>query len=66
MGDLKITLVRSTCDRRRNQQHTARSLGLTRIRKSVIHRDTPQVRGMIRAIRHLVEVEELPSQGGEG
>ena len=65
MRRLKITLVRSTADRLRNQQHTARSLGLTRIRKTALHRDTPQVRGMIRAIRHLVEVEELEAEGAE-
>ncbi len=60
MAQLKITLVRSTLDRRRSQQHTARSLGLTRIRKVVVHQDTPQIRGMINAIRHLVKVEEMP------
>ena len=64
MGKLKITLVRSTCDRLRNQQHTARSLGLTRIRKVAIHDDTPMIRGMVRTIRHLVEVEELADEGG--
>lgn len=63
MGKLKITLVRSTCDRLRNQQHTARSLGLTRIRKVAVHDDTPMIRGMVRAIRHLVEVEEIPGEG---
>lgn len=59
MAKLKITLVRSTADRPRDQQHTARSLGLFRIRKTAIHNDTPQIRGMVRAIRHLVEVEEV-------
>ena len=43
----------------RDQRHTAHSLGLTRIRKAVVHDDTPQVRGMVRKIRHLVEVEAL-------
>jgi large subunit ribosomal protein L30 len=64
MGKLKITLVRSTADRRRSQQATARSLGLTRIRKTAVHRDTPQVRGMVAAIRHLVEVEEVAEHEG--
>jgi len=63
MGRFKITLVRSTADRPRNQKWTARSLGLTRIRKTAVHNDTPQIRGMIAAIRHLVEVEEIGEQG---
>ena len=42
----------------RDQRHTARSLGLTRIRKAVVHDDTPQVRGMVAKVRHLVEMEE--------
>ena len=63
MGKLQITLARSTANRSRSQQQTARSLGLTRIRKTVLHQDTPQIRGMIAAIRHLVEVRELPGQG---
>jgi large subunit ribosomal protein L30 len=62
MGRLRITLVRSTADRPRNQKWTARSLGLTRIRKTAVHNDTPQIRGMIAAIRHLVEVEEIGEQ----
>jgi large subunit ribosomal protein L30 len=49
----------------RDQRHTARSLGLTRIRKAVVHNDTPQVRGMARKIGHLVEVEEM-APGAKG
>jgi len=49
----------------RDQRHTARSLGLTRIRKVVVHDDTPQVRGMLFKIRHLVEVETVPSAPGK-
>jgi len=66
MAQLRITLVRSTLDRQRDQQHTARSLGLTRIRKTVVHQDTPQIRGMVTAIRHLVKVEQIPESPGDG
>lgn len=59
MAQYKITLVRSTLDRPVNQQRTARSLGLNRIHKTAVHKDTAEIRGMIRAIRHLVEVEEV-------
>jgi len=54
---LKITLKRSARGRGRVQLQTARSLGLTRVNRTVTHPDTPQIRGMIRAIAHLVAVE---------
>ena len=47
---------RNGCDRR--QLDTLRSLGLRRIGHTVEHTDTPQIRGMIHKVRHLVEVEE--------
>jgi large subunit ribosomal protein L30 len=40
-------------------KRTVRALGLKRIRDSRVHGDTPQVRGMIHKVRHLVEVEEV-------
>ncbi len=59
MGKLKITQVRSTIDRKLPQKRTIEALGLGKLRKSVIHNDTPQIRGMIRAVGHLITVEEL-------
>jgi large subunit ribosomal protein L30 len=47
---------RNGCDKR--QLDTLRSLGLRRINHSVVHSDTPQIRGMIHKVRHLVEVSE--------
>jgi large subunit ribosomal protein L30 len=61
MGKLKITQVRSTIGGKENQRATLRSLGLRKIRQSVERDDTPQVRGMINAVRHLVTVEEVAS-----
>jgi large subunit ribosomal protein L30 len=57
-----VSAVRITQRRSRNganprQIATLRSLGLRRIGHSVEHRDTPQLRGMVHAVRHLVEVE---------
>jgi len=49
---------RNGCDQR--QIDTLRSLGLRRIGHSVEHTDTPQVRGMIAKVAHLVEVSEEP------
>jgi len=59
MVRLKVTQVRSTIDRKETQKRTIKALGLGRIRKTVVHNDTPQIRGMIRAVSHLVEVEEI-------
>ncbi|MCK4631886.1 MAG: 50S ribosomal protein L30 [candidate division Zixibacteria bacterium] len=59
MGKLKITQVRSTIDRKLPQKRTIEALGLGKLRKSVIHNDTPQIRGMIRAVGHLITVEEV-------
>ncbi len=56
---LKVTQVRSTIGCKRNQRETMRSLGLRRIRQSVVRTDCPQLRGMIATVRHLVAVEEV-------
>jgi large subunit ribosomal protein L30 len=58
MGTLKIKQVRSKNGKRASQRRTLRALGLHRIRETVTHDDTPQIRGMINKVRHLVEVEE--------
>ena len=59
MGKLKITQIRSTIDRKLPQKRTIEALGFGKLRKSVIHNDTPQIRGMIRAVGHLITVEEV-------
>ena len=59
---LKVTQVRSTIGAKRNQRETMRSLGLRKIRQSVVRADDPQTRGMIATVRHLVAVEEVESE----
>ena len=59
MGKLKITQVRSTIDRKEPQKRTIAALGLGKIRRTVVHNDTPQIRGMIDAVKHLITVEEI-------
>lgn len=59
MARLKITQIRSVIERKEPQKRTIKALGLGRPHSVVIHNDTPQIRGMIRAVRHLVEVEEV-------
>jgi large subunit ribosomal protein L30 len=58
MSKLKVTQRRSRNGSDKRQLDTLRSLGLRRIGHTVEHTDTPQVRGMIHKVRHLVEVEE--------
>jgi large subunit ribosomal protein L30 len=55
---LKITLVRSPIGFNKTQAETVRGMGLRRIRHSVELADTPETRGMIHKVRHLVEVTE--------
>jgi large subunit ribosomal protein L30 len=59
---LKITQVRGIIGARWKQRESLRTLGLRRIRHSVVRDDNPQTRGLIAAVRHLVEVE--PAEGG--
>ncbi len=59
MTQLKVTQVRSATSRGAKQRGTIRALGLKRIGQTVTHEDKPEIRGMIRAVGHLVEVEEV-------
>lgn len=56
---LKVTQTRSEIGCKQNQRDTLRSLGLKRIGDSVEQPDRPEIRGMIKAVTHLVTVEEV-------
>ena len=56
---LKITQKKSVISEKQNQRDTLRSLGLKRIGDSVVREDSQANRGYIRAVAHLVEVEEI-------
>jgi large subunit ribosomal protein L30 len=58
-GKVKITQVRSAIGRQKRQKLTIRALGIRKMHQSVIHNDTPQIRGMIAKVRHLVNVEDI-------
>jgi large subunit ribosomal protein L30 len=58
VSSLKVTQRRSKNGADKRQRDTLRSLGLRRIGQTVEHDDSPQVRGMIHKVRHLVEVSE--------
>jgi large subunit ribosomal protein L30 len=55
---ITVTLVKSTIGEKPKTRATVRSLGLRRMQQTVEHQDTPDVRGMIHAVAHLVKVEE--------
>jgi len=55
---LTITLLRSTIGFNRTQAKTVEGMGLRRIRHSVELPDTPETRGMILKVRHLIDVRE--------
>jgi large subunit ribosomal protein L30 len=57
MSSLKVTQRRSGNGANKKQRATLRSLGLRRIGHSVEIKDSEQARGMVQAVRHLVEVE---------
>lgn len=59
MAKLKITLIKSTNKVVENQKATVQALGLRKIGSQIEHNDTPQIRGMIRTVAHLVKVEEI-------
>lgn len=58
MAKLKLTQVKSATSRGDKQRGTIRALGLKRLGHSVVHEDKPEIRGMIRAVEHLLKVEE--------
>ena len=55
---IRVTLVRSPIGYTKDQKETVRALGLRRMHQTVEHQDSPALRGMIRKVVHLVQVEE--------
>lgn len=61
MADLKITQLRSAIGRKPEQRRTLRALGLRRIGHTVVRKDTPDTRGMLFTVKHLVDVQDAAS-----
>lgn len=59
---IKITQIRSAIKRLENQKRTISALGLGKINRTVMHDDTPTIRGMINTVRHLVKFEEVDGE----
>ncbi|MDR1514635.1 MAG: 50S ribosomal protein L30 [Synergistaceae bacterium] len=58
MPKLKVTWKKSAIGRPDKQARTIRALGLRKLNQTVEHEDSPQVRGMIQSVIHLLELEE--------
>ena len=59
MKKLKVTLTRSMIGTKDDQSDTVRGLGLRKIRSSRVLDNTPAVRGMVKKVIHLINVEEI-------
>ncbi|MDZ7642355.1 MAG: 50S ribosomal protein L30 [Desulfurivibrio sp.] len=58
-NELKLTLRKSAIGSPAKMRQTLTGLGLTRTNKTITRRDTPEIRGMVAKVRHLVDVEEI-------
>jgi large subunit ribosomal protein L30 len=59
MAKIKITQIKSVIDRTERQKKTVQALGLKKINHSVEVEATPAIIGMVRAVNHLVAVENI-------
>jgi len=59
MAKVRIKQVKSTINRPKNQGLTLEALGIRRIGQERIHELTPQIKGMIAKVNHLITVEEI-------
>ncbi|MEN8136101.1 MAG: 50S ribosomal protein L30 [Thermodesulfobacteriota bacterium] len=57
MSDIKITLKKSKIGSNQKIRATLIGLGLTKTNKTVIRKDTPEIRGMLKKVEHLIHVE---------
>lgn len=59
MAQLKITWTKSYIGKPQNQRRVIHSLGLKRLHHSVVHQDSPTIRGMVEKVQHLLKVEQV-------
>ena len=57
--EISITQIKSQIGYKKKAKLTLEALGLKKMNQSVIHNDTPAIRGMVNSIQHLVTMEEL-------
>lgn len=58
MANLQITLKKSLVGQKKNIRETAKTLGLKKVGQTTVREDTPVIKGQLRTVQHLVEVEE--------
>ena len=58
MAKINVTLKSSVIGANKRQVATVKALGLGKINSTVVHEDTPQIRGMVAKVNHLVTIEE--------
>jgi len=61
-GKLKITLVKSPIGKPQKQRKVLKGMGLGKLNRSVVRQDTPEIRGMINSVSHLVKAEEMTDE----
>lgn len=59
MGKVRVTQVKSKIRRPANQKRTLEALGLKKMHQTVEHEATPQIKGMLNKVSHLVKVENI-------
>jgi len=57
-GEIKVTLKKSAIGRKEYFSKVLKGLGLTKLNKTVVLKDTPEIRGMINKVSHMVAVDE--------
>ncbi len=61
-GKIRVTLIRSMIGRPEKHRKVLRSMGLTRMHKTIEMEDTPSLRGKIHKVMHLVKTEEITDE----
>jgi large subunit ribosomal protein L30 len=59
MSKVRVTLVKSTIKKTQRQKRTVEALGLNKLHSSAEHEATPQIKGMIAKVNHLLKVENI-------
>ena len=57
-GEVKVTLIKSHIGKPFSQRAVLNGLGLTRVNRTVVLKDTPEIRGMLNKVPHMVKIEE--------
>ena len=61
-ANLKITLIKSMIGRPEKHRKVLRGLGLNKLNRSVLRPNTPEIRGMVDTVSHLVQAEEVTDE----